>query len=107
MAPARPGRSLGSPPAAARLKLRQSSLPSVVPSTARSQDFAGGILPFEATAAARYADIVPARRQAGNPIEGFDAPIAATALAREASVATRDTGGFSACGHTLIGTWTV
>jgi toxin FitB len=82
-------------------------LPSVVPSTARSQDFAGGILPFEATAAARYADIVPARRQAGNPIEGFDAPIAATALAREASVATRDTGGFSACGHTLIGTWTV
>ena len=52
-----------------------------------AEDFAGRILPFEATAAARYADIVVARRQAGNPIEGFDALIAATALGAGASVA--------------------
>jgi hypothetical protein len=62
--------------------------------------------PFEASAAARYSDIVLARRRAGNPIEGFDALIAATALAREASVATRDTGGFAGCGLTFIDPWT-
>jgi hypothetical protein len=59
-----------------------------------AEDFAGRILPFEAAAAVRYADIVLARRRVGNPIEGFDALIAATALATGASVATRDTRGF-------------
>jgi predicted nucleic acid-binding protein len=71
-----------------------------------AEDFAGRILAFEATAAARYADIVVARRQAGNPIEGFDALIAATALGAGASVATRDTAGFAGCGLTLIDPWT-
>ena len=46
-----------------------------------AEDFAGRILPFEAAAAARYPEIVLARRQAGTPIEKFDALIAATALA--------------------------
>jgi hypothetical protein len=67
-----------------------------------AEDFAGRILPFEATAAARYAEIVVARRQADNPIEGFDALIAATALSAGASVATRDIAGFAGCGLTLI-----
>jgi predicted nucleic acid-binding protein len=71
-----------------------------------AEDFAGRILPFEGSAAARYADIVVARRRAGNPIEGFDALIAATALAKEASIATRDAGGFAGCGLTLIDPWT-
>ncbi len=67
-----------------------------------AEDFAGRILPFEAMVAARYADIVLARRRAGNPIEGFDALIAATALAKAASVTTRDTRGFAGCGVTLM-----
>src|SRR3954453_23653977 len=46
-----------------------------------AQGFAGRLLPFEARAAARYPEIVLARRQAGRPIEKFDALIAATALA--------------------------
>ena len=71
-----------------------------------AEDFAGRILPFEAHAAARYPDIVLARRQAGNPIEKFDALIAATALAAGASIATRDTGGFAGCGLTVIDPWT-
>jgi predicted nucleic acid-binding protein len=71
-----------------------------------AEDFAGRILPFAAAATARYADIVMARRRAGNPIEGFDALIAATALAAGASVATRDTGGFAGCGLTVIDPWT-
>ena len=66
----------------------------------------GELLPFEARAAARYPEIVLARRQAGKPIEKFDALIAATALAAGASIATRDTGGFTGCGLTVIDPWT-
>lgn len=69
------------------------------------EDFADRVLPFGAAAAVRYADIVTARRHAGNPIEGFDALIAATALAAGASVATRDTAGFSGCGLIVIDPW--
>jgi predicted nucleic acid-binding protein len=71
-----------------------------------AEDFAGRILPFGAAAAARYPDLVLARRRAGNPIEGFDALIAATALAAGAGVATRDIGGFADCGLILIDPWT-
>ena len=39
------------------------------------------------------------------PIEKFDALIAATALAAGASIATRDTGGFAGCGLTLVNPW--
>ncbi len=70
------------------------------------EDPAGRILPFGATAAAHYADIVVTRRRADRPIEGFDALIAATALAADASVATRDTAGFADCGLALIDPWT-
>ena len=67
--------------------------------------FAGRLLPFEERAAARYPEIVLARRQAGHPIEKFDALIAATALAAGASIATRDAGGFADCGLTVIDPW--
>jgi toxin FitB len=71
-----------------------------------AEDFAGRVLPFEARAAARYPEIVLARRQAGQPIEKFDALIAATALAAGASIATRDAGGFAGCGLAVIDPWT-
>jgi predicted nucleic acid-binding protein len=70
------------------------------------EDMAGRILPFGAAATARYAGVVVARRRAGRPIEGFDALIAATALASGASIATRDTTGFAECGLALIDPWT-
>lgn len=70
-----------------------------------AEDLAGRVLPFDSAAAASYATVVVSRRQAGNPIEGFDALIAATALAARAGVATRDTGGFAACGLTVINPW--
>ncbi|HUN96105.1 MAG TPA: type II toxin-antitoxin system VapC family toxin [Bradyrhizobium sp.] len=71
-----------------------------------AEDMAGRVLPFDSGAAAYYARIVVARRKAGNPIDGFDALIAATALAAGAAVATRDTGGFAECGlRTLINPW--
>ena len=71
-----------------------------------AEDFARRILPFEAGAAERYPEIVLARRQAGNPIEKFDALIAATTLAAGARIATRDNGGFAGCGVTVIDPWT-
>src|SRR4051812_2484605 len=71
-----------------------------------AEDFSGRLLPFEARAAARYPEIILARRQAGKPIEKFDALIAATALAAGASIATRDTAGFAGCGLTVIDPWT-
>jgi len=70
-----------------------------------AEDFAGRILPFEAKAAARYPEIALARRQADNPIEKFDALIAATALAAGASIATRDFGGFTGCGLAIVNPW--
>ncbi len=70
------------------------------------EEFAGRVLSFGAAAAARYGDIVTARRRAGNPIEGFDGLIAAITLAAGAGVATRDVGGFAGCGLTVIDPWT-
>jgi toxin FitB len=70
------------------------------------EDIAERVLPFSSTAARHYARIVVARRQAGNPIEAFDALIAATAIASGAGVATRDLAGFEGCGiETLIDPW--
>jgi toxin FitB len=70
-----------------------------------AEDFSGRILSFSAGAASCYPEIVITRRRAGKPIEGFDALIAATALAAGAIVATRDVGGFEGCGLTLINPW--
>ncbi len=70
-----------------------------------AEEFAGRVLPFDGTAAEHYARIVTTRRAAGAPIEGFDALIAAIAAAAGFSVATRDIGGFGACGIDLIDPW--
>ena len=70
-----------------------------------AEDFPGRILPFDAGAAARYPGVVLARQQAGNPIEKFDALIAATALAAGATIATRDFGGFTGCGLAIVNPW--
>src|ERR1700683_276241 len=69
------------------------------------EEFAERVLPFDAAAAAHYAEIVVARRRTGNPIEAFDAQIAATALVFRADIATRDVSGFSGCGLTVINPW--
>jgi predicted nucleic acid-binding protein len=70
-----------------------------------AEEFDGRVLPFGGLAARRYAEIVTLRRLAGQPIESFDALIAATASIAGAAVATRDIGGFSGCGLTLINPW--
>jgi toxin FitB len=70
-----------------------------------AEDFADRILPFGAAAVEHYTGIVLVRRRTGKPIEGFDALIAAIALAAGADVATRDIGGFAGCGLNLVDPW--
>ena len=68
--------------------------------------FADRVLPFDASAAGYYADIVVERDRAGAPLSGFDAQIAAICKARFASLATRNTSDFSRLGLHLIDPWT-
>jgi toxin FitB len=69
------------------------------------EDFRGRILSVDARVAVRYGEIVVMRRNAGAPIEAFDALIAATAAEAGAAIATRDIQGFEGCGVTLIDPW--
>jgi hypothetical protein len=68
-------------------------------------DFAGRILSCDQAAAQAYAEIAASRRRAGRPIAQFDAQIAAIALSRSASVATRDVAGFEGCSIDVIDPW--
>ncbi|WP_159014026.1 PIN domain-containing protein [Acidisoma sp. S159] len=70
-----------------------------------TEDFDGRVLPFDAAAAAAYADIFAARRRAGRPAAPLDLMIAAVARAKGAAVVTRDTSGFEDCGVPLINPW--
>jgi toxin FitB len=70
-----------------------------------AEDFDGRVLPFDAAAAAAYADIFAARRRAGRPAAPLDLMIAAVARAKGAAVVTRDTSGFEDCGVPLINPW--
>ena len=69
------------------------------------EDFSGRVLPFDTAAAADYADVVHARRDAGQPISQFDAQIAAIALCRGAGLATRNVADFEGCGLVVDNPW--
>ena len=66
------------------------------------EDFSGRVLPFDTAAAADYADVVHARRNAGRPISQINAQTAAQtaaiALCRGAGLATRNVADFEGCG---------
>jgi hypothetical protein len=68
-------------------------------------DFAGRVLAFDSDAASLYATLFAARRSAGRPAATFDFMIASIARSHDASVVTRDIGGFEGCGLTLINPW--
>ena len=70
-----------------------------------ADDFNGRVLPFDAAAAAAYADVFAARRRAGRPTAPLDLMIAAVARANGAGVVTRDIGGFETCGVPLVDPW--
>lgn len=67
-----------------------------------AQGFSDRIFPFDERAAKIYADIVVNRQQQGKPIEVMDAMIAAIALVKTATLATRNVSDFENCGLELI-----
>lgn len=69
------------------------------------EDFEGRVLPFDMEAAIAYADIFAARRRDGRPAATVDLMIAAVAYCWNASVVTRDTAGFEACGVAIVNPW--
>ena len=70
-----------------------------------AQDFARRILPFDTDAVPAYVDVMTRRRSAGRPISQFVARIAAFALRRGDSLATRNVDDFRDCGIALINPW--
>lgn len=70
-----------------------------------SEDLAGRVLAFDREAAANYAAIAARRRALGRPISQFDAQIAAIAVSRGASIATRNVADFAETGAPVINPW--
>lgn len=71
-----------------------------------AEDFAGRCLPFDAAVAGFYADIVAARRAAGQPVTTEDAQIAAIALTYGYPLATRNSRDFAGiAGLVLYNPW--
>jgi hypothetical protein len=78
---------------------------ALIASAIFAEEFTGRVLPFDGVAADYYARIVRKGRGTGMPIESFDALIAAMTAAAGYSIATRNVGGFEACGLTIINPW--
>jgi predicted nucleic acid-binding protein len=70
-----------------------------------SEDLAGRVLAFDREAAGSYAVIAARRRSIGRPISQFDAQIAAIAVSRGASIATRNVADFAETGALVINPW--
>ena len=69
------------------------------------KDLSGRVLPFDRDATDLYATIATDRRSAGRPISQFDAQVAAIALWRGASVATRNVSDFEGIGLAIVNPW--
>jgi toxin FitB len=70
-----------------------------------ADDFAGRVLPFDATGAEIYSSIFAARRRMGRPMATLDLIIAATAASHGADIVTRNVRDFDGCGITVINPW--
>jgi predicted nucleic acid-binding protein len=67
-----------------------------------AEEFEDGVLPFDAEAAAVYADLYAERRKIGRSAAAFDLMIAAIARTRGASVVTRNIADFTGVGIAVI-----
>jgi toxin FitB len=67
--------------------------------------FAGHILPFDSAAAKAFPFVLIEMQRHGRAYSVPDAQIAAIARAQNATVATRDTGGFALSGISVINPW--
>lgn len=68
--------------------------------------FGTRLLPFDTSAARRYAELAVKARAAGRGFPTPDGYIAAIAAAHDLAVASRDTSAFKAAGLTVIDPWT-
>lgn len=68
--------------------------------------FAGRIVPIDPAIAGRWGDLMAQARQSGFALSVMDGFFAATALARELVLATRNTKDFAALGVPLFNPWT-
>jgi toxin FitB len=68
-------------------------------------DISGKIAAFDLTAAGLAADLAARRRSIGRPVEYRDTWIGGIALARRASIATRNVGHFDDLGVPIIDPW--
>ncbi len=74
-------------------------------SRALEEDFEQRIVVFDAPAAAAAASVAAAGRREGRPVEIRDVQIAGIALARKATLATRNTRHFAGTGVDLVDPW--
>jgi predicted nucleic acid-binding protein len=63
------------------------------------------VLPFDLAAANAYADVVIVRESLGNPIDGFDAQIAAICRSQAGTLATRNAKDFIHTGIAIVDPW--
>ena len=70
-----------------------------------SSFFGGRVLAFDLASARAYGTVGKTARKAGRPMDEMDALIAATALANDAALATRNTSHFEQSGVRLIDPW--
>lgn len=85
---------------------RKDDLSSRVDGAIRPYRDIGAIVPFDAAAAPRYADILAERERVGLPISTGDAQIAAICRVRDAICATRNIKDFVHTGVALVDPWT-
>ena len=78
---------------------------ALVVATMLEQDFAGRVLAFDLAAASVYAELVARREQMGRPIAMADAQIAATCVANNATLVTRNQKDFANLGLTTFDPW--
>jgi predicted nucleic acid-binding protein len=67
--------------------------------------FAGRVLPVDRQVAARWASLLAQGARAGRPLPAVDSLIAATALAYDLTIVTRNTRDFEGIGATTINPW--
>jgi len=73
----------------------------------RARVFEERIFAFDLNAADAYGELAAARERLRRPLGGPDGSIAAIALSRSVSVATRNVSGFFDCGFPIINPWDV
>ena len=67
--------------------------------------FPANVLPYDETAARRYAEMQESRRSAGVPLSVEDGMIAAICASRSLALATRNTKDFEGLGVSLMSPW--